>query len=247
MNLEEVRARIEDAMGVKGEDWWLDEAVRMIECYRSVVEHRRVYDVSTVGARLRTAREIVGLTLCAQAERVGLLHQELSRIERGKRDCPAEVFARLCLSLRVTEAWVLGDSDEGGPPMPGGILRKQKYQSHQYRSKIRQKKLRAQAEIERLRGLRPPKPEMPLPKRHRDRPAPAPSMPRTEPCPRCSEPLSSGYCIADGCGYPGASWTPSWMKAATPGQEQGTTPTAGQPDVSAEAGACQEEGVPVGA
>ncbi len=229
MTLEEVRARIEDAMGVKGEDFWLDEAVRMIECYRSVVERRRVYDVSTVGARLRTAREIVGLTLRAQAARIGILHTELSRIERGKRDCPAEWFTRLCLSLRISEAWALGDSDEGGPPMPGGILRRQKYQPHQYRSKIRQKKLRAQAEIERLRGLRPPKPEMPLPKRRSDPRAPAPGMPRTEPCPRCQAPLSHGYCIADGCGYPGASWTPSWMaKADEARQEPGRADEPGQ-------------------
>ncbi len=191
-------------MGLKETgDWWLDEAVRMIECYRSVVERRRVYDVSSVGARLRTAREIVGLTLRAQARRIDCPHTQLSRYERDKADVPLEVFVRLCLSLKVTQAWVLGDSDEGGPPMPGGVLRKQKYVNYAERSYKEKKRARDRADLERARGLRPPK-HAPY------KAAPAPSLPRQPPCPRCGETLSSGYCIADGCGYPGASWTPSW-------------------------------------
>ncbi len=202
--IEEVRARIEQALGVNNVDWWLDEAVRVIEAYEAMRTCRRVYDVSTVGARLRTAREVCGLSQTQFSRRLKIPQEFISKVERGKRDVQADLFARWCLSLGITQEWALGDSEEGGPPTPRGILRRQKHINHQRRTALEQAKVRAKADLERIRGLRPPK-EAPY------KPAPAPALPKKEPCPRCGEGLYGAYCIADGCGYPGASWQPSWL------------------------------------
>lgn len=162
--LEEARSRLEEALGVSGVDWWLDEAVRVVMAYRALCERRRVYDVSTVGMRIRTAREIVGLTQHALAARLGKnkrgktsIGWNVSNWERGVQDLPAEFLRPLCTILGVTHAWLLGDSDEGGPPMPGGILRKQKLVNWSAKTIREKKRVWAKAELERLRGLRPPK------------------------------------------------------------------------------------------
>jgi transcriptional regulator with XRE-family HTH domain len=204
--LEEARARIEQALGFEQVEWWLDETIRIIQAYQAMLSRRRVYDISTVGARLRTAREVTGLSLAQYARRLNCSHRLLSTIELGKRDAPLELFARYCLSLGISQAWALGDSDKGGPPLPGGILRRQKSLNHTQRSNMLKKKAVARAELERLRGLR-------APKEVRYKPAPAPTrMPEKVPCPRCQEPLYGSCCIADGCGYPGAPWTPGWSE-----------------------------------
>ena len=206
--VEEVRARIIDALGfvpeiAADEDWWLTEGVRVILAYRAWQGGRRIYDVSTVGMRIRTAREVVGLTQRQLAARLDVRQESLSSWERGERDIPAAVFARLCLSLGVHEAWVLGDSDEGGPPVPKGVLRKQTLVNWRQADEKAKRKAVARAERERLQGIRPPRPKRVAPEL-----PPDPEMP---PCPRCKAPLlepDATFCIADGCGWPGASWAP---------------------------------------
>ncbi len=107
--------------------------------------------------------------------------------------------------------------------MPGGILRKQKHLDHTTRTHREQKKVQAKNELERLRGLRPPRTKKPGEPLKADPPAPAPTLPKKPPCPRCGEPLYGSYCIADGCGYPGASWTPSWQQGADKGAQSSST------------------------
>lgn len=162
MTLEEARRRIVEALEVvpcEGwpDDWWVSEAIRVIQAHQAIVSYRRVYDVSTVGARIRTAREVVGLTQLMFADRIGVKQRDVSRWERGQADMPAGLLVPLCLCLGVSRAWVLGDSDEGGPPLPGGILRRQKLVNWQQRSAKTQARYEARAELQRLRGLRPPK------------------------------------------------------------------------------------------
>ncbi len=208
LTLEDVRARIIDALAFEpqiaaDEDWWVSEAARVILAYRAWQGGRRVYDVSTVGKRIRTAREVVGLSQAQFAQRLGVRQEQLSRWERGARDIPADVFSRVCLSLGVQEAWALGDSEEGGPPVPKGVLRKQRLPNWRKADQTARLKATARAERERLQGLRPPKPPRP-----KVEPPPDPDMP---PCPRCSAPLlepEATFCIADGCGWPGAAWQP---------------------------------------
>lgn len=161
MELEAVRARILAALKVVPfedwpEDWWVEEAVRVIEAHRALAAYQRVYDVSTVGARVRTAREIVGLTQRMLGDRLDVKQRDISDWERGRRDMPAEVLPRLALCLGVAVRWLLDGGDEGGPPAPTGILRKQKLVNWAKRSWDTLRRHRARAELERLRGLRPP-------------------------------------------------------------------------------------------
>ena len=159
MTADEIRARIVAALFLETEagDWWLEEAVRRLEVYQSRVLHKRIYDVSTVGARIRTAREIVGLTQHQLAARIGAHPWRVSDWERGNQDLPIKHLLGLCYALGVRREWLLGDSDEGGPPMPNGIIRKATIPNWSHRSRMQQKKDRAKAELERLRGLRAPK------------------------------------------------------------------------------------------
>lgn len=154
MHLRDVQALIEEALDYRGEHW-VEEAVRVIKAHRALVERRRVYDVSTTGKRLRTAREIVGLTQRQLAARLGIHHVNISDYERG-RDMPAALFARTCQVLGITQAWALGDSAQGGPPMPGAILRHQNVPDRHQRSAKERRAAIARCELDRLRGLRPP-------------------------------------------------------------------------------------------
>lgn len=167
-SLEEGRALIEQALGVSDVDWWAEEAVRMILGYRAHVEKRRIYDVSSFGARVRTAREIVGLTQHQLARRLAgktlpdgrrkpIVGWTVSAWERGRHGMPATHLPGLAMALGVSVAWLLGDSDQGAPPMPGGLLRRQRLVDWSHASMRVKKRAQARAELERMRGLRGPK------------------------------------------------------------------------------------------
>jgi transcriptional regulator with XRE-family HTH domain len=127
MTADEIRARIEAALFLDepAGDWWLDETVRRLEAYQSWLERKRVYDVSCFGARLRTARQIHGITQPRLGKLIGVHGFAVSDWELGKQDMPITHLRPICTALRVTEAWLLGDSTEGGPPTPQGIQRRQ--------------------------------------------------------------------------------------------------------------------------
>jgi transcriptional regulator with XRE-family HTH domain len=181
-DLAEVRRMLCEAMGTDpDEPWWLEEALRRIWAHRGTEERKRVYDISTPGMRLRTAREIAGWTQNQLAARTDLHPLQVSNYETGNTHCPAETFSRLCRTLRVSERWVLGDSDEGGPPCPkSGVMRRQFYPNWSHWSRKEKAKVTAKAALERLRGLRPPKPTR-APGSPQDRPEPAPESPQDDP------------------------------------------------------------------
>lgn len=145
-------------MGVANDPHWLDEAVRQLEGLKHQRMGRRLYDVSTVGARVRTAREIVGMTQPQLAKRIGVSPWLISNIERGQRDLPMARVPGLCRSLGVSQAWLLMQSDDGGPPVPSGILRKQIRVNWRRADQYQKARAKARAELERMRGLRPPLP-----------------------------------------------------------------------------------------
>lgn len=156
MTLEEVRKLLEEAMDFHSEHW-LEEAVRRLESQRHSQQFRRIYDITTVGARIRTARETVGLTQHQLARRMGWHPWAVSNLETGRRNLDAQKLPGLATCLMVSRAWLLMESDEGGPPLPTKVLRKQKRVNWQQATAKQKKKARAKAELERLRGLRPPK------------------------------------------------------------------------------------------
>lgn len=137
----------------------------MILRYRQQQEGRTLYDVSSVGARIRTAREIRGLTQVQLAARLlprrrkdGKLRRmvgwDVHGWETGERDLPYELLAPLCRALGVTEGWLLGDTDQGGPPMPRGLRVRQRLINWAYESRRVKDRAIAKAELERIRGLR---------------------------------------------------------------------------------------------
>ncbi len=127
MTLDEVQKRLIDAMALDPKDHadWLEIAEERLYAHRARENpFKRAYDVSTVGARIRTAREVCGMSIGQLALRLGIDKRDVSAWERGRRNLPAAIFPRLCLVLGVRQAWVLGTSEEGGPPVPAGQLRK---------------------------------------------------------------------------------------------------------------------------
>lgn len=158
MTLEEIRALLEEAMGYRGEHW-LEEAVRRLEAHRRAGSFRRLYDVSTVGMRIRTARECVGLTQAQLARRMGWHPWAVSNLETGRVMLDAKKVPGLAVCLMVTPKWLLMESDEGGPPLPSAVLRKQHRVNWARASGKEKLRARAKAELERLRGLRPPRKE----------------------------------------------------------------------------------------
>jgi DNA-binding XRE family transcriptional regulator len=164
-SIEQIRARLCEAMGIAVEEiYWFEEATRRLEAHRGLEEKLKVYDISTPGKRLRTAREIAGWTQHQLAARTHLKGIQVSNYETGNTHCPAETFSRLCRTLRVSEAWVLGDSEEGGPPCPkSGVMRRQFIPNWTRWSHMEKAKVMAKAELDRLRGLRPQKCPKPAP------------------------------------------------------------------------------------
>ena len=156
--LEEAKRRLIEAMGTGDVPYWFDEALRRIWAHRGMVDKARIYDISTPAARIRTAREIAGWTQQQLSARVGLKsHTTVGRIERGEEDASSTVFDKLCRVLRVSHGWVLGDTEEGGPPCPeSGVMRRQFYPDYRHWDARQRARLEANAELERLRGLRPP-------------------------------------------------------------------------------------------
>lgn len=159
LTLEQVRKELCEAMQLPQSIDWLEEACRQLEAHRARSGFTKVYDVTTVGKRIRTAREVVGLTSHQLSDRLKLDHRHVYDIEQGKRPLRADLVPWLSRLLKVREAWLLMETDEGGPPLPVGVLRRQTRVNWHKATMDERKKANARAELERLRGLRPPKPK----------------------------------------------------------------------------------------
>lgn len=82
------------------------------------------YDITTLAGRIKCARELTGMTQARLAARLGVYQCNVWGWEKGTQDVPAEKFMPLCMALGVKAAWMLGQSEEGGPPaVPLEVLR----------------------------------------------------------------------------------------------------------------------------
>lgn len=114
--------RIRSAL-IDPEDDWVAHAVRVIESHYARERRRTVYDVTTLGDRIRTARALAGMTQRELAKRLSMTQYDISGIERSERALPIRKVPGLCISLGVSRPWLLGASAEGGPRAEGGVLR----------------------------------------------------------------------------------------------------------------------------
>lgn len=120
----DAEARIREALGSdQGEDW-VQTACEFITAYLNDKKRRKEWDCSTVGKRIRTARELAGMSQEQFAFRIEAKQLHVSAWERGKADLPVRKLPGIAMSLGVTVAWLLMESEEGGPKLRNGILRK---------------------------------------------------------------------------------------------------------------------------
>jgi transcriptional regulator with XRE-family HTH domain len=129
VTVDEIRRRLCIAMQVDLDyEHWLEDAEHA--CIAHTLWSKREtapepLDLSTIGSRIRCAREICGMSIKQCAARAGIRPGVFRFIEEGKRDLPGERFLGLCLVLGVSRDWLLGESEEGGPPVPLRVLRLQ--------------------------------------------------------------------------------------------------------------------------
>lgn len=119
MSEDEVRARLCAAMGYHEEDW-LARACALLDGYRRQRLAEREYDVSTIGLRIRCARECAGMSQRQLALRLNVNAGRISDYERGNCDLPGDKIPALYQALRcvTTKGWLLMETDEGGPKVP---------------------------------------------------------------------------------------------------------------------------------
>ena len=75
---------------------------------------------TTIGARARAARKVLGLTQPEVAEIVGVATEVHGRIERGHMQPSVPTLVRLSRALNVTPDVLLGVIDDGGSGDDGG-------------------------------------------------------------------------------------------------------------------------------
>lgn len=153
MTLEEVMQRLIDAMALEPEERhrWLEHAEHRLYSARAKAQPWvRMYDVSTVGMRLRTAREVCGMSIRQCAIRARIHEVTLGNVERGRQNLSVERLPTLCRVLGVSPKWVLEGGDEGGPPVPHAQLRKRVTQRWRERQDLLRAREKARKEAERL-------------------------------------------------------------------------------------------------
>ena len=67
---------------------------------------------SSIGERLRMAREMAGLTQAQAAKLLGLHHPSISEIEAGRRKVSAEELAKLSELYGVNIDWIVNSEDQ---------------------------------------------------------------------------------------------------------------------------------------
>jgi transcriptional regulator with XRE-family HTH domain len=126
-DLDDVRTRLCIALRIPDDaPDWLELTEHRLHAWWAFRERQAPtpIDISTLAGRMKAAREITGLSQNQLAARVGLpTGAHVSLMERGKADLPAERLPGLCMSLGVSQAWLLGESEAGGPPIPREVLR----------------------------------------------------------------------------------------------------------------------------
>lgn len=119
---DEIKRRICAELEYDGEGW-LDRACVLLQAQVNSRRWAKVYDISTIGGRLRCARELAGMLQAELGRRVGIKQPYISKMERGLSPLPALKVAGICMSLSIRRDWLLMLSDEGGPQGRYGILR----------------------------------------------------------------------------------------------------------------------------
>ncbi len=190
-------------MGASALPDWLDEACARLMNFRAMLERRRLFDVSTVGARIRTAREVKGYTQRQLGARLGLRRASVIQgWEKGERDVPARLFQKLAVALGVSPGWLLEGGDVPGGPAYGQRQAPKKLVrvGWCHTTRLSRRKRLAELELERVRALRmdrgPPLPSGALRAAASSasaepasaEPAPEPSEPRPQ-APRASPPV----------------------------------------------------------
>lgn len=151
--LDDVRRLLCDAMAMAEDtpDWLEQAAARLYAERVREKPFQRQYDVSTVGARLRTAREALGLSQPQAAIRLGRITQpNLSHMENGKRNLPVDCVGTVCAVYGITKEWLLGQSEAGGPPIPREQLRRHVTKRWRQRQDFLTQRAKARAEVKRL-------------------------------------------------------------------------------------------------
>lgn len=115
--LDEVKRRLFEAMGGERPDW-LDFACRVLYADHKQRVGRRIYDISTVGLRIKCAREVLGMSQDQLGLRLRVPGVRVSDWERGRADLPVTKLRPLSIILRVSAEWIAMDSEEGGPDVP---------------------------------------------------------------------------------------------------------------------------------
>lgn len=113
-------------MDLQPADDWVDQAERRLRAYANLQRRKKLYDISTVGTRIQTAREVMGMSRHQLAARLGVLGVNVHNWEKGKANLPARHLPGLCASCGVTQAWLTMESDQGGPPLPYEVIRRPK-------------------------------------------------------------------------------------------------------------------------
>jgi transcriptional regulator with XRE-family HTH domain len=151
---------------------WLEQAEHRLHAWWAVSERHSPtpIDLSTLGGRLKAAREITGLSQDRLAARMNIpCGAKIAMLEKGRADLPAEKLPGLCMCLGVSQAWLLGESEEGGPPVPREVLRamhspswiRYKRRQHDFarkrdaEGKVRLAALRAELAAEKARKVAP--------------------------------------------------------------------------------------------
>ena len=152
-DLDAVKQRLIDAMALPPEEHhdWLRHAEHRLYAHRAIEQPwTKQHDVSTVGGRIRTARTALGLSQEQLAIRMRIYQGEVSGWERGARGLPVDKLRTLCAVLAVKKEWILGLSDEGGPPIPHAQLRKKITRNWKEKRDYLDAKMRAKREAEKL-------------------------------------------------------------------------------------------------
>jgi transcriptional regulator with XRE-family HTH domain len=153
--LEEARQRLIDAMALdaKHHAGWLEIAEQKLVAARARENpFKRMWDVSTVGGRMLMAREVCGMSREQAAIRIGTSASMYGRWERGKANIPAMRFRTVCLVLGVRERWLLGETEEGGPPVPKEQLRRRVTRRWKERQDYLAARAKARKELAALNG-----------------------------------------------------------------------------------------------